>query len=660
MKAPEKTTQPELSIRTYPRLSRFLLVKSFTGHLPRDQRTRILLCLLCLTIFLLVGRLFFLQVVKGAHYSKISEENRIRPLILPASRGDVTDRNGKVIATNRPSYTVSLIPFEISQVFPERRSSEPGVTSASLTEKLASCLELDVVSLEEKIRSNWFRGYQPIRLKKDVDFNTVCMIEEQNEDLPGVIYQVEPARRYLEAGWVGHVLGYVNELTKEELSEGGSRKGFRPGGVIGRKGMEKSYDELLRGEDGVTLLEVTARGKILGPLKERKPDLPVKGSDIRLTIDLDLQAAAEAALKEHKSAAVVALDPRNGEILALVSKPGLDANLFAGAMSSQEWNDILKNPLRPLLTRPIQATYPPGSTLKLLTAGIALEEKLAGRNTFLSPCKGSLHFGRRDFGCWRPEGHGRVNLEDAIIHSCDVYFYQLGLKVGLERWSNYARMCGLGRGTRIDVPDEARGLVPTLDYYRKRHGRVQWIKNLIINLAIGQGEILTTPLQVAVFFGGLATDGTLYKPYLVKEIVTTEGRLISTQPEVNGSLPFSPATLDVLKRAMIGVVNDPEGTGVLTRMPDVVVAGKTGTAQNPHGEDHAWFAGYAPAANPQIVVVVLIENVGHGGTFAAPVVREIIRAHLKKDTIPTPKDSTFTISTHRSQSEPGEDLPEGL
>jgi penicillin-binding protein 2 len=329
-------------------------------------------------------------------------------------------------------------------------------------------------------------------------------------------------------------------------------------------------------------------------------------------------------------------------------------------MSSQEWSEILGNPLRPLLTRPIQATYPPASTLKLLTAGIALEEKVVGRNTFLSPCKGSFHFGRRDFGCWRPEGHGRVNLEEAIIRSCDVYFYQLGLKLGLNRWSDYAQMCGLGQGTGIDIPDEARGLVPTLDYYHKRYGKVRWVKNLIVNLAIGQGEVLTTPLQVAVFFGGLATDGTLFRPYLVKEIVTTEGRVISTRPEASGSLPFSSTTLDILKRAMIGVVNDPGGTGVLARMPDVVVGGKTGTAQNPHGEDHAWFVGFAPASDPQIVVVALIENVGHGGTFAAPVVKEIIQAHFKKDSAPTAEDSTFTIGSHRSQPELGEDHGDGL
>jgi penicillin-binding protein 2 len=221
-------------------------------------------------------------------------------------------------------------------------------------------------------------------------------------------------------------------------------------------------------------------------------------------------------------------------------------------------------------------------------------------------------------------------------------------------------MCGLGKATGIDVPDEAGGLIPTLDYYRNRHGRVRWIRNLIINLAIGQGEMLTTPLQVAVFFGGLAGDGTLQRPYLVKRIVSPEGRVISTQPQVSGYLPFSSATLDVLKRALIGAVNDPEGTGILARMPDVVVAGKTGTAQNPHGDDHAWFASFAPASDPQIVVVVLVENVGHGGTYAAPVAREIMAAYFKKDTIPAPMESTLTIITPRSRPESGEDHPGGL
>jgi penicillin-binding protein 2 len=629
--------------------SQSLLRKSLTGFIPRERRAKILIGFLGVIIFMLMGRLFFLQVVKGIYYSRISEENRIRLLTLPASRGIVKDRNDKVVASNRPSYTVFLIPYEVLEAFTENRSQKSTVKSQNLTslvEKLALCLKLDVLSLEEKIRSNLTKSYQPIKLKKDVDFNTICVIEEQNEDLPGVIYQVEPTRKYLESDWVGHILGYVNELTKEELSEGPSKRGFRLGGVIGRKGIEKQYDDLLRGKDGVTFLEVTARGKILGPLEERKPDLPLSGSDIKLTIDSDLQAVAESALTDYMSAAVVALDPGNGQILALVSKPGLDANLFAGAMSTDEWNKIKDNPLHPLLTRPVQATYPPASTLKLLIAAIALETKIADRNTTLSPCGGFFRFGRKTFGCWRPEGHGRLNLVDAIIQSCDVYFYQLGLKVGLENWSRYAEMCGFGKKMGVDLPEEAKGLVPTLKYYHKRYGKGEWVKNLIINLAIGQGEILVTPLQLAVFFGGLATNGRLYKPHLLKEINNPDGRIITTQPEEIGSLPFSSSTLKVLQDAMIGVVNDPHGTGVLAQIPDVMVAGKTGTAQNPHGKDHAWFVGYAPASGPQIVVAVLIENTGHGGTFAAPVAKKIIEKYLRKDFAQSQEYSASQMSNH--------------
>jgi len=642
----EKIRHIKDSPNSYLSPSQSLLQRSFTGFIPREKRAKILVSLLGVIILMLIGRLLFLQVMKGAYYYRISEDNRIRPWTLPASRGVVTDRNGKIIATNRPSYTVSLIPCEVSEAFPEKKSPVERPDLAFLLERIASYLNLDVLPLEKKVRSDWSKGYEPIMLKKDVDFNTICVIAEQNEDLPGVIYQVEPTRKYLKAGWVGHVLGYVNELTKEELSEGRSKRGFRLGGVIGRKGIEKQYDKMLRGKDGVTFLEVTARGKELGTLEERKPDLPVNGSDVKLTIDLDLQVVAESALTDYMSAAVVALDPRNGEILALVSKPGLDANLFAGAMSLEEWNEILANPLHPLLTRPIQATYPPGSTFKLLTAAIALEAKIVNKNTYLSACRGSFRFGRRTFGCWRPEGHGRLNLEDAIIQSCDVYFYQLGLKVGLEKWSRYAQMCGFGQKTGIDIPDEARGLVPTLEYYHDKYGKGDWVKNLIINLAIGQGEILTTPLQLAVFLGGLAEDGKLYKPHLVKEVITPDGRVIPTQPEVTRSLPFSPNTLNVLQQAMIGVVNDPHGTGVLAQIPDVMVAGKTGTAQNPHGEDHAWFVGYAPAYHPQIVVAVLIENIGHGGTFAAPVAKKIIEKYLRRDLTQSQKYSATQMSNH--------------
>ena len=628
----------------------------FGGFISRKQRTRILIGFLGISVLVLSLRLFFLQVVRAPYYRRISEENRIRLVPLPAPRGIMTDRNGRIITFNRPSYTVFLIPYEVEDL-------------DLLAERLAPILDLDLSVLKKKLKAPPKAGskrYKPIKLKKDVDFKTICVIEEQNQDLPGVIYQVEQTRKYPDCNWAGHVLGYVRELSKEELSgdlvspagesdfsestslklSPAERRGYRLGGYIGRKGVEKQYDDLLRGKEGVTFLEITAAGKIIGPLEDRKPNLPVKGADIKLTIDLDLQVEAESALVNYESAAVVALDPENGEILALVSKPGFEANLLAGALSPEQWNEILQNPLHPLLSRTIQATYAPGSTLKLLTAGIALESKIADRDSYFSPCFGSYRFGRRNFGCWRPEGHGRLNLVDAIIQSCDVYFYQLGLKVGLEKWTRYAELCGFGEKMGVDLPDEVEGLVPSLEYYNKRYGKGEWVKNLVINLSIGQGEILVTPLQLASFFCGLATDGTIYRPHILKEITATDGRVITTQSEVLRRLPFSSVTLELLKEAMIGVVNDQHGTGVLAQIPDVIVGGKTGTTQNPHGEDHAWFVGYAPAEDPKIVVAVLVENIGHGGTFAAPVAKRIISKYLKKGVIAEEVDSIAAVSKH--------------
>jgi penicillin-binding protein 2 len=626
----------------------------FHGLVSKRQRARILMGFLIISVLVLGLRLFFLQVLKASYYKRISEENRIQPMPLPAPRGIIKDRNGKIIAFNRSSYTISLIPYEAKDL-------------DLLSERLALILNLDISWLKEKLKTlpkTGSKKYERIKLKKEVDFKTICAIEEQNENLPGVICQVEQTRGYPDGSWAGHVLGYVKELSKQELSTGSTppagdsnsqesfffnpspaeNKGYRLGGYIGRGGVEKQYDDLLRGKDGITFLEITAAGKILGPLEDKKPDLPVKGVDIKLTIDLDLQVEAESALVGYESGAVVAIDPQNGEILALVSKPGFDANLFAGALSPQDWKEISQNPLHPLLSRTIQATYAPGSTLKLLTAAIALESKIAHRDTYLSPCFGSYFFGKRVFRCWKPEGHGRLSFMDAIIQSCDVYFYQLGLKVGLERWSRYAKLCGFGEKTGVDLPDEAKGFVPSFEYYNKKYGEGEWVRNLVINLAIGQGEVLVTPLQLASFYCGLATDGTIYQPHILKEINTLDGRVITTQSKVLRHLPFSASTLELLKEAMVGVVNDLYGTGRLARISDITVAGKTGTAQNPFGEAHAWFVGYAPAENPQIVVAVLVENVGHGGTFAAPVAKAIIEKYLKKGEVADKTDSTVAVN----------------
>jgi penicillin-binding protein 2 len=376
-------------------------------------------------------------------------------------------------------------------------------------------------------------------------------------------------------------------------------------------------------------LEVSAGGKILGPLKDKRPLPYTVGSDLVLTIDSDLQVEAESALSMFNAGAVVVLDPQNGEVLTLVSKPGFDPNQFSSFLDENTWENLINDPFHPLLNRAIQGSYPPGSTYKLLTAGAALESKLVDRNTTFSYCNGGFLFGNRVFRCWQPKGHGRLDLVQAIAQSCDVYFYQLSLKLGLDRWSEYARLCGLDKKYKIDLPDEIAGMIPTRQYYKKKFGQGEWIKNLVINLGIGQGEVLTTPLGLAVFYSALVNGGTVYQPHLLREIRSPEGRSTQNGKTVLSHLPFSSSTLEILKEGLVEAVNSPSGTGGLARISDIVVGGKTGTAQNPHGREHAWFVGFAPADHPKIVVAVLVEQAGHGGTYAAPIARRIIERYLK-------------------------------
>ncbi len=588
--------------------------------LPKDKKGSILVFILGIFLLLLVIRVFWLQVIRGRYYHQVSEENRIRPVPLPAPRGLIKDRNDKVIVSNRTSYTVSIIPYEVRGL-------------AEVVEKLSPVLQIDKDSLMHKIKSNWSKGFQPIGLKRDVDFATVSILEEQNQDFPGVIYQVEQTRKYPQIGSISHLIGYVNEISKDELASLSDGR-YRAGSYIGKKGIEKQYDELLRGEDGMLYLEVSAIGKILGELKDKKPNLPVAGSDIRLSIDFDLQKLADSLLGGYKAAGLVALDPRNGEILIMASKPGFDPNLFAGVLTPEEWKKLSEDPNHPLLDRAIQGIYPPGSTLKLLTAGGALETGAMSQEAFFAPCRGAHRFGNRVFRCWEEKGHGKLKLHDAIVQSCDIYFYQLGLKLGLENWSRYALACGFGKRTNIDLPEEARGIVPTLSYYFKKFGKGEWVRALVINLAIGQGEICATPLQMATFYAGLSNKGVVFKPHILKQVSTPTGRSFAAKEEVLITFPFSSETLDTLGQALIGVVNEPFGTGRASRLADVTVAGKTGTSQNPFGEDHAWFICYAPARNPKIVLALLVENAGHGGSIAAPIAGKILQAFFEKEKAP--------------------------
>ncbi|MDP3025767.1 MAG: penicillin-binding protein 2 [candidate division Zixibacteria bacterium] len=579
------------------------------------SRDKLAFYLVGLIALILTLRLFYLQVISFSYYRQVSEENRVRLVSIPAPRGLIWDRNGKRMVTNRTSYSLLLLPYKTQDM-------------NFLVKKISPLLNLDENFLKEKIKAGWVNRYTPIKLMKDVDFKTICILEEQNEELPGVSYQPEKVRSYPSLYWAGHLFGYVGEVSQKEM-EDSKEKGLKLGSNIGKEGLEKEYDDLLRGEDGMNYLEVSASGKILGPLKDKRPLPYTVGSDLVLTIDSDLQVEAESALSKFNAGTVVALDPQNGEVLTLVSKPGFDPNQFCSFLDEKTWKNLINDPSHPLLNRAIQGSYPPASTYKLLTAGAALESKIVDRNTTFSYCKSGFLFGNRVFKCWQPKGHGRLDLIQAIAQSCDVYFYQLSLKLGLDRWSDYAIQCGLNKKYKIDLPDEISGMIPSRSYYEKRFGRGEWIKNLVINLGIGQGEVLTTPLGLAVFYAALVNGGTVYQPHLLKEIRSPEGRSTQNAKTVLSHLPFSNSTLEILKQGLFEAVNSPYGTGGLARIPDIVVGGKTGTAQNPHGREHAWFVGFAPADHPRIVVAVLVEQAGHGGTYAAPIARRIIERYLK-------------------------------
>ncbi len=574
-----------------------------------EPKYRASIWLLLVLFGLLSLRLIWLQGLQSARYRRWAENNRVRALRIQAPRGEIRDREGNILAQDRPSYTVSIIPSQFN------RDEEP---------ILVRLLSLDSASVDKKIGQRGLPPFEPLRLKRDVDFHLICWLEEHG--LSGVIYELEPRRFYPYGEATAHLLGYVGQLSRGEYERLRSL-GYGYNSVIGRFGLEKEYESLLRGRDGVEYWEVTAYGKPVGRFEGKPTQLPQPGSQLDLTLDLQLQIWIRDNFPDTLNGSVVAIDPRNGGVLALYSSPSFDPNLLSGVTQESTWTNLREDPRSPLINRAIQAAYPPGSTLKPIVAGAALQEGLVEESTRLTPCQGAFRYGNRLFRCWKV--HGDLDLEGAIVQSCDIYHYQLGIMLGVEGLSAYALKCGLGRKQGIDLPGEVPGLVPTPRYFNERYGKGRWTTGLALNLAIGQGETLVTPLQIAVIYSAIANGGWLYTPFLVKGIKGPDGSYRRPKRDNPQRLPFSPAVLKVLRKALIGVVNDEEGTGQRAQLKKVLVAGKTGTAQNPHGPDHAWFVGYAPADNPKIAVAVLLENGGHGGTTAAPLAGEIMRFYLR-------------------------------
>lgn len=612
----------------------------------RASRAREMWWLVGVVILGLALRLGYLQLVRGDDYRRLSEENRIRPLLLRAERGRIMDRYGVILADNDPSYRLSFdFRDRALRVNSPERSRVIGI--------LADILDRDPDALEAEIRRR-SRGPSPMFLSRKLTFAQTSQIEERIDRLPGVDVEVEPVRRYPHGRLACHVLGHLGEISDIELDRMAGR-GYRMGDLIGRTGLERQYESDLRGSHGLAFVEVDAHGRRTGIF----PDLPVRpavpGHDLVLTLDAVLQRQAEAALaaippfgqayptgqdlpvyltsrpEEEPRASLVAMDPVTGEILAMASSPRFDPNLFVQGLSTEDWL-LVNAPNHPMLNRAVQSAYPPGSVFKIFTSVAGLEAGVITEDRLLSPCTGGYRFGGRTYRCWRKEGHGRLALSEALARSCNVYYYQVGIALGVERIGWWAGQLGLAERTGIDLPEERAGFVPTAEWYVRRSGGYV-PPGAALNLAIGQGEVLLTPLQLASFMAALSTRGRRMRPHLLRKVVSVDGtvtRDARAESWEAGSLPLSPDTYDILLPAMERVVMERIGTGTRAQVGPFRIAGKTGTAQNPHGEDGSVFVCFATMEDARIAVAVVAEERGSGGATAAPVAQRVLHSFLTR------------------------------
>ncbi|MDE3000668.1 MAG: penicillin-binding protein 2 [Gemmatimonadota bacterium] len=598
----------------------------------RKARTRWMMSVVIGLFAILFIGVFRLQITDSERYRIQSRNNTMQVVPIEAGRGLIRDRNGVVLVDNRPSYTVSVLPQRL------RGNTDPAVRGR-VVDRLSQVAGLPVQHINTRLADRNRRYHEPVRILRDAGFNIVSVVEEERHDLPGVEIQFESRRGYLSYNGglplAPHIIGYVG-LMDAKTYERKREMGYRLDDQIGKRGIERLYEPELRGREGMKFIEVDAFGREVGSFPDRTT-LPVRGNDIRLTLDWRLQQAAELAFADSLRGSLVAMDPNNGEVLAMVSKPGFHPRSIRNV---RQWRTLQADTSNPLLNRSIRGEYPPASVFKMIAAIAGLEMGLIDSETaHYRACSGSMKFGDRVFRCHNARGCGRLSLRGALVRSCDVYFYQLGRKVGIANWSRYARMLGFGQPTGIDVAaggdGEAAGLVTDRSYYKERYGH--WAEGYMLNLTIGQGETSVTPVQIARYVSALAV-GKLPRPHVLR----------ATTPE-SAPVQISAQTLKTIRSIMLDVVEDPYGTGKRARVEGVRVAGKTGTAQNSHGEDHAWFTALAPAHYPEIVVAVVVENAGHGGAVAAPIAGRVLDAYFD---LAQPKRKADIIVASQGDAEP--------
>ena len=601
------------------------------------RRSRLLLYVAFGAFALLLGRLYWLQVVESDRYRNLAENNRIRLRTVHAPRGLILDRKGRAIAETQGSFDLVCSPVDVKDL-----EAEIGL--------LAEIVEFDVDddAVLDKIRSvKRSNPYRSVTVARDLRFEQVSVIEFNRENLPGFSVLVAAKRSYPYGTAFAHVLGYVGEASPEELDESeDSSEGdsLEMGDLVGKYGLERLMDNVLRGVNGGRKVEVDAAGRDQRLIEE----LPYRaGGAVHTSLDADLQMTAQETLG-NRAGAVIALAPRTGEVLAFYSGPSFDPNVFTRGIRRAEWQALSADPRKPMQNKGLQGTYAPGSTIKPFLALAALEGKVQEKGKAIH-CPGSYRLGNRVFRCWKEKGHGAVDMYRAIVQSCDVYFYTLGLKLGPDPLAKLERDAGLGTITGIDLPGERKGLVPDTEWKRTVM-KTRWYDYESVILGIGQGAIHLTPLGMAVGYAALATGGEVMRPRVASKVIGKDGIERTFAPGMLRKLPWNPENVEFIRKALAGVVND-YGTGGGAKLPGIVVGGKTGTAQvaSVKGKmiksedlpyeirDHAWFIAFAPVDDPQIVVAAMVEHGGHGGSAAAPIVKAVMQEFFRTRPVGPPR-----------------------
>ena len=593
------------------------------------KKIRVFAILVIFVFICLSMRIWYLQILKWQYLTGLSENNRVRMVSLPAYRGTIKDRNGETLVSIRPSFNLYITP-------------EDAGDSGSSLDLLAKKIKFKRGKLKKSIGRE--KSFKDILIKADISREEVAFIEENNMRLPGIKIKAEPLRNYVYKDLMSHTLGYLGEISKSKLKNTNNLF-YSQGDFVGKNGLENIFESTLRGKKGNKEVEVDVSGRELKTIRRLPSE---SGNNLILTLDVKVQAELEKAMtstpEKIVNGSAVVIKVQTGEILAIASKPTFDPNEFAEGITSGSWRKLINDEMHPLQNRSIHSQYPPGSTYKIAVAYAALEEGVIDPETTIY-CPGHFKLGRGRYRCWKKSGHGAMNLHDALVQSCDVYFYTLGHRMGIDTLAHYAKKFGFGTPAGIGLSREKSGLVPSTQWKLKNRKKA-WLLGETISASIGQGYNLVTPLQQANMMAAVANGGMLLKPYIVKRIEEPGGKTIKEFfPEIRGQIAGSSENLEVIRKALRDVVNGVRGTGKRSRLKNIIVSGKTGTVQvvrmksNEELEkenevpykyrDHAWFVAFAPYEKPEIAVAVLVEHGGHGGTTAAPIAKKIFKKYFK-------------------------------